>query len=195
MENKKEDLIELISEYYFSIFMSLSCIQLMAYFMCIILKKSVLILHIVPITLLWMIYICFKDTTKNEKEKNRSLLMLKIDTLIFVTAFLNNGILSLANKMALHNPKLIKESIIIIVLVDIMTFLISIALMVNDTFNEKIKVLHETDTKSLLNKKSQEEEIKPGDAVIGYDLENNKPVILPLKDRYLHMLIIGRVKR
>lgn len=190
MKENKENLIKSISEYYFSIFISLSGIQLTAFLMCLVLKNSILFIHILPITLLWMLYICFKDVVEKEKEKNMSFFILKIDTLIFIVALLNDGILSILNKIAVNNPLIFKETMIILLLVDIMTILIAIALMVNDVFNEKVKLIHETDTKHLLRKK-KDDEIKPGDAVIGYDLKDNKPVILPLKDRYLHMLIIG----
>lgn len=195
MENKKDNLIKSISEYYFSIFISLSCMQIMAFFICLMLRKSVLFLHVLPITLLWTLYICFKDIIKSEKEKNLSFLFLKIDTVIFFTALINDGILSILNKIAIKNPAIMKESIIVLILVDVMMVLISLALIVNETFASKINIIHETDTKNLLNKTKSEDEIKPGDAVIGYTLDKNKPVILPLKDRYLHMLIIGRVKR
>ena len=191
MKDKKDELIKSISEYYFSIFMSLSCIQFMAYFICVMLKKSTLILHVTPITLLWIIYIYFKDVIDNAKEKKLSFLMLKIDTVIFLVALLNDGILSVFNKIAVNNPGLLKEAIIVVLLVDFMTFLISIVALLNDTVKEKLDMIHEIDTKNLLSGKSSEEEIKPGDAVIGYGIEDNKPVILPLKDRYLHMLIIG----
>lgn len=50
---------------------------------------------------------------------------------------------------------------------------------------------------NLLKDISETEQIKPGDAVIGYKVDlktgekTNEPVILPLKDRFLHMLILG----
>lgn len=191
MKEKKDDLIKSVSEYYFSIFMSLSCMQFMAFLICLMLKKSVLFIHILPITLLWMLYICFKDSVENKKEKNKSFLMLKIDTIVFTIAFLNDGILSILNKITMNTPLVFKESTVILILVDIMMILLFIALFVNDTFNQKMNLLHETDTRGLLDKKSTEEEIKPGDAVIGNDLNTGKPVILPLKDRFLHMLILG----
>lgn len=191
MNENKENLIKSISEYYFSIFISLSGIQITVFLLCLALKKSVLILHIIPITLLWMLYLCFKDMVKKPSEKNMSFFILKIDTLIFIVALLNNGILSILNKIAMNSPFVFKESTVILLLVDIMTVLVVVALTVNDVFNEKIKLIHETDTKHLLEGKKGEEEIKPGDAVIGYDLKTDKPVILPLKDRFLHMLIIG----
>lgn len=190
MENNKDNLIKSVSEYYFSIFISLSCVQFMAFILCIMLKKSVLFIHILPITLLWMLYLCFKDIINNEKEKNISFSMLKADTVIFIVALLNDGILSILNKITMNSPFVFKESMVILILVDVMTILILMALMFNEVFNEKMNLIHQTDTKSLL-KKDSGEEIKPGDAVIGYDLKTNKPVILPLKDRYLHMLIIG----
>lgn len=186
----KEKVIKSISEYYLSIIMSLSCVQFMTYIICFILKKSLMILHLLPIISLWSIYICFKDFIKKEKDKNISFFLLKCDTVIFVIATLNNGILSILNKIAQSNPFVFKEGMIVLILIDIMGFLVSLAVFLNKPFNEKMALIHETDTKSLLNKKTTEE-IKPGDAVIGYDLKTNKPVILPLKDRYLHMLIIG----
>ena len=83
-----------------------------------------------------------------------------------------------------------KTSIMLVFLVDVMILLLSLVLFMSENVNEKINEFHNKSTKSLFGIE-EEEEIKPGDAVIGYTLEDNKPVILPLKDRYLHMLIIG----
>ncbi|MFI3211378.1 MAG: type IV secretory system conjugative DNA transfer family protein, partial [Peptostreptococcaceae bacterium] len=58
-----------------------------------------------------------------------------------------------------------------------------------------LKVLHEKKLGST-NSIENDEEIQPGDAVLGYAIDEDgkstkKPVILPLKDRFLHMLILG----
>ena len=134
-----------------------------------------------------MVYILFKDIVKNTKEKDSSFILIKIDTLVFLIALINNGILSITNKM----PSAAKELTVILILVDVMLILLSLSILVNDTFNQKIRLIHDTDTKKLLSKNKSDEEIKPGDAVLGYDLNTKKPVILPFKDRFLHMLIIG----
>lgn len=191
MNENKENLIKSISEYYFTIFLSLSGIQLTVFLLCLILKKSILILHITPITLLWVLYLAFKDSIPKQKEKDLSFLLLKIDTLIFMIALVNNGILSALNAVAQNSPFIFKESSMVLILVDVMIVLVTLALVMNETFKEKMNVLHETDTSKLINKEANDVQIKPGDAVLGTDLKTGKPVVLPLKDRYLHMLIIG----
>lgn len=189
LENKNEKLLESISQNYFNLFLSLTNIQFVIFFVCLILKKSNSILHITPMTLLWCLYIMFKDIVKNPKEKDKSFTLLKASSVIFITGMINDFILSVLYKIS-SNPTTVKEAFVILILIDITVILFSVSILVNETISEKLKILHNTDTKSLL-KKEKEEEIHPGDAVIGYSLDDNKPVILPLKDRYLHMLIIG----
>ena len=189
--DKKDELIKSISKYYFTIFISLTFMQIMMFITCIILKKSAIILHLTPIILLGSLYVLFKDYCKDEKEKNISFTLLKVSTITFILSALNNGILNIFNKLALKNPALAKESFMVIILIDIMVVLFAFAFLLNENISQKLKSIHETNTKDLLDKNNKEEEIKPGDAVIGYNLDDKKPVILPLKDRYLHMLIIG----
>lgn len=131
----------------------------------------------------------FKDIVKNPKEKDKSLTLLKASSVVFITAMINDFIFSALNKIS-NNPEALKEILVVMILIDITVVLFAVSFLVNETISEKIKVLHDTNTKSLLQK-DKEEEIHPGDAVIGYGIEDDKPVILPLKDRYLHMLIIG----
>lgn len=185
-----EKYLKALSEKYISVLGLTLIIQIVLFLTCIVLKSSNLILHILPFSLILFMYITLKDYAKSEKDKNLSLTIAKISSIFMLLAFANNGILNLANKLAATNPNVATTSTILVMLVDAMISLFTLAMLMNDTINEKINEFHNKSTKSFMGIE-EEEEIQPGDAVIGYTLEDNKPVILPLKDRYLHMLIIG----
>lgn len=185
-----EKYIKPLIEKYFLIISFTTIIQIILFLTCIILKKSSLILHLLPFSLILFMYITLKDHAKNEKEKNLSFTIAKVSTTVMILAFANNIILSIANKLVNINSNALSTSGVLIMLVDAMIALFILAMLMNDTLNEKLNEFHNRSTKSFLGME-EEEEIMPGDAVIGYTLEDNKPVILPLKDRYLHMLIIG----
>lgn len=182
------------SENYISVIKLTSIIQVVLFFTCILLKRSSLFIHTIPFSLIIFMYITLKDSAKDDKDKDLSLLLTKLSCVVFFLSFANNGILNLGNKVSLINPSLSKASIVLVFLVDAMLILLFLMLSMSERVNEKINNFHNTNTKALLGIE-EDEEIQPGDAVIGYDVETDKPVILPLKDRYLHMLIIGRVKR
>lgn len=185
-----EKYIKPLSEHYINILSFTAIIQIILFLTCILLKKSNIMLHVVPFSLIISMYIILKDYAKDEKHKNFSLTLAKLSSVFVLLGIANNAILNMANKLSVLNPDIMNSSVILIFLVDAMIALFVLALLVNDTINEKIIQFHNQNTKSLIGIE-EEEEIKPGDAVIGYTLDTNKPVILPLKDRYLHMLIIG----
>lgn len=185
-----EKYLKAISEKYISVLGLTLIIQIVLFLTCIVLKSSNLILHIIPFSLILFMYITLKDYAKSEKDKNLSLTIAKISSIFMLLAVANNSILNLTNKLATTNPNATTTSTILIILVDAMISLFILAMLINDTINEKINEFHNKNTKSFMGIE-EEEEIQPGDAVIGYTLDDNKPVILPLKDRYLHMLIIG----
>ena len=190
MKNLNENL-KYFSENYISIVKFTTITQVILFLTCILLKRSSLILHIIPFTLIISMYVILKDHAKSDTDKNLSLLLAKVSSVLFLLGIINTGILSVANKLAAINPSIVKTSVVLIFLVDILIILVSLAALMSEPINEKINNFHNTSTKALFSGEEEEEEIKPGDAVIGYTLEDNKPVILPLKDRYLHMLIIG----
>lgn len=185
-----EKYLKYFSEHYISIIKFATITQLILFLTCILLKKSSLILHLIPFSLIISTYAILKDYAKNDSDKNLSLLLTKISFVLFLLGTTNNGILNIGSKFATINPSIMKTSVILVFLVDIMIILLSLVIFMSENINEKINNFHNTSTKSLFGIED-EEEIKPGDAVIGYTLDKNKPVILPLKDRYLHMLIIG----
>lgn len=182
--------LKYFSENYISIIKFTTATQIILSLTCILLKKSNLLLHLIPFSLIISMYIALKDHAKSDKDKNLSLLFAKVSTVAFLLSFANNGILNVGSKFATVNPSIMKTSVVLVFLVDIMIILLSLVVLMSENINEKINNFHNTSTKTLFGIE-EEEEIKPGDAVIGYTLEDNKPVILPLKDRYLHMLIIG----
>lgn len=75
----------------------------------------------------------------------------------------------------------------LLVLMDILVLAALISLFRKDKVKEQLTKMEETSVFSNL----VGEEIESGDAVIGIDQDSQKPVRLPLEDRYLHMLLLG----
>jgi type IV secretory pathway TraG/TraD family ATPase VirD4 len=99
------------------------------------------------------------------------LVLLAISTLIFVFGLLFKNISS-------------GFILIIIAAILITTFVLKNV----PAFKKKIENIK---TKSLSELLSNTKVQKKGDAKLGVDEETNQPVVLPLKDRFLHMLILG----
>lgn len=76
-------------------------------------------------------------------------------------------------------------------LILIIAFAITVATYVANQKPEIKEKIINIKLKNLKEFFTNNKEIKKGDAKLGIDQETNRPVILPLKDRYLHMLILG----
>lgn len=76
-----------------------------------------------------------------------------------------------------------------LVIVSLLTGIIGTAIMAQvPEIKDKFEQVRLKSFKELL---TNTKERKTGDAKLGIDQETKKPVLLPLKDRYLHMLILG----
>lgn len=198
MEDLKEKLDILLTEIRESLnktpFKSLRIaflIQLVLSLTFFIFKVKSFFLNLMPFLLTASVYIMTKNNIKNEKENKNSLLFAKSSFSILVLSIVNGFIFKIEKKMLSLNPNANSGGFIIILLVDIMVLSALLILFLSEFVKNKSLQFHEADIKTFFKKGGGEEEIKPGDAVIGYSIEDNKPVILPLNDRYLHMLVIG----
>lgn len=152
-------------------------------------RFSSAILSSINIILLFLGFFMLKDGA--EKTKSISIIF-KIMILISALIIINSLILGAMS--GIKDKEIYKSISSVIFLFDFGLLIAFIGAFTNEKFKNTIDIMCE---ESLIDKMSggDIEEIKPGDAIIGYEKINgkksNKPVVLPLKDRFLHMLILG----
>ena len=180
-----QKMCSLFSTIYFSvlvIFINLFIFQMTLGFSSTILN---LVLSIVAI----VTFLILKDGV-NEKIKFKKIIF-KLILVVSVVVLINGFIFDMTS--SLSNTTLMKGVKTLMILLDIGMLVSSLGVFTNEGINNAINIiLMEPFLDRFIN---EAEEIKPGDAVLGYEVVNgvktDKPVILPLKDRFLHMLILG----
>lgn len=181
------DFFQLCKENYFTVAICLFFMLFSVLGFQLVVQTSNLILSVLTSVLPLFFYLLMKDLLE-EKQKKLALVFFKIELLFSAAVVLNDVFLSVFRSVS----NTIDFSFIIY-LVDFGLVLAYIALGVGKAFQdlyEKIDGIH-------LLKGLSEEEAKPGDAIIGEKIDwetgecLHEPVILPEKDRFLHMLILG----
>ncbi|WP_144537261.1 type IV secretory system conjugative DNA transfer family protein [Bacillus thuringiensis] len=150
-------------------------------------KKSLFFIHFGILLLILLGFSFLKDFTDDTK-KAFALKLLKLSLVIGALSIFDHFIISGLNQI--EDPTLYSSMTKVIYLVDFAIIIGSIAIFRNEEFKEKMTVFTEKSIWETLGGE-EKEEIKQGDAVLGENIDTKNPVILPLKDRYLHMLILG----
>lgn len=157
-----------------------------------------LIFSVLPILLTITYYTLFKNELNNRLEKV-AYLLFRIQLILSLLLLCNHFIITaIISNLAVKFEGVNKAAIIFAGLVDFVLFFCYLILSTQSVVNEKFKIIRDTDIRENI-KEAQKSEEKPQseDAILGYkiDLDTNKettqPVILPAKDRFLHMLILG----
>ena len=155
-------------------------------------KKSSLILNVIVSILSIAFYLIFKDGA-DDKQKKIGFIMFKGHILLLTTLFINDTLLGAL--IAISQGTLFKGMANVLYMLDIGLLIGFIGLSAQEGFKTNLEKLNENNILAKISG-GDIEEIKPGDAVLGYVVDENGkttkiPVILPLKDRFLHMLILG----
>lgn len=155
-------------------------------------NKSNLIINILVILIGLGFYLLVKDSVKEAKQKKIGSAIFKINILIYTLLMVNDSIINVFNEI-LKDDKLNIATMLGMFNFGLM--ILYIAILNHEEVKEVFEKIEEINILAKLTG-SESEEIKPGDAVLGYEVDENgkktnKPVILPLKDRFLHMLVLG----
>lgn len=152
----------------------------------LVFKKSAIIVHVISFLLIFLAYMLFKDNAE-EGTKKISLHVVKFGTVLFVGSVVNH--LFFNGLEAIASEGLRAEMTKVMLFLDLAVIIGFAAFLNRESSKEVLEKLEDTSIPMLLN--GGAEEIVEGDAVLGQDVDTKKPVVLPLKDRYLHMLILG----
>lgn len=169
-----------------SIISTLFWIQVIMFLNIYVLKKSYYPIHFALFSLIVLSFIIFKDYAE-EKVKRRAFTMFKISIVIFVLATVGHVFLSLSNNFSSIDKA--NSFFKINYLINIAMLLIMFYYSMQEETKELLNNLYQNSILTSFN--LVQEELKTGDVIICKDKDTGKPVILPYKDRFLHMLILG----
>lgn len=124
-----------------------------------------------------------KDLKNDEFETCKNIQMTQFRLTCFTLLFCGNAIL--ASLLGMLNTSMGAQ------LFTSLLFLAISAICMFPALFKKTNVMAINEFLSQNVYESGKLEKKPGDAQIGVDKETGEPIILPLKDRYLHMLVLG----
>lgn len=169
-----------------AILIGLFAFQVSMFASSVLFKKSIIWVHVLIVFVMVIVYLLFKDEAE-DSSKSFGMVLLQIGFVIFTTAMANHLFISGIERIM--EPSLKSSMTKVMMLTDLAIIVSMLALINNEKVSEIKTLIKESSTIEWLN--GGVEVIKPGDAVLGNDVETKKPVVLPLKDRYLHMLILG----
>lgn len=133
-----------------------------------------------------ILFLFFKDLA-SEKNKAFAVQSFKISFILVLMNLSNGAMIETLSEMVQAgrlNRGFVSTCLIVM---DLVLLVFSIVILTKPKFKESFeKVVSKNVFEEVLG-----EEIKPGDAVIGIDVDTNKPVVHPLNDRYLHYLFLG----
>ncbi len=156
-------------------------------------KSSNFILSLLVSIIAVFFYLLLKDEL-DDKKKNLGFICFRVFLLTSITIMLNHFLLDIFSKIP--NEKLFKGLSNVLFMLDFGLLIGYLSLCTQEGFQSFLAQLNEVNILARLSGDSGVE-INPGDAVLGYEVDRktgkktNVPVVLPLKDRFLHMLILG----
>ncbi|WP_214688459.1 MULTISPECIES: type IV secretory system conjugative DNA transfer family protein [unclassified Exiguobacterium] len=181
----KSETLKMLGSNIVGVMIALTGIQLTALVVSFMMKESIMFVHLTTFVTSLIAFTVLKDHA-GEKEKEFGASLLKASILIAVMAIVSHFFLSGLNKVG--NEELRSSITTVMMLVNIFLFVSSFGLWRQESVKEMFETYLST---KLLDLFETETVVQDGDAVIGKDIDDKKPIVVPLKDRYLHMLVLG----
>lgn len=181
----KSDTIKTLGNNLTGVMIGIFGFQFAIYLFSLLLKQSNLLLHVFALVIVVIAFTVLKDYA-GEKEKKIGATVFKVSMMVGVMALISHFFIVGMGKV--DAPELRSSITTVMLLINAGIFIASFGFWRQDSVSEAFDVFMDMKLDDLFKK---EEEIKSGDAIMGKNLEDKKPVIVPLKDRYLHMLVLG----
>lgn len=167
-----------ISPYQFYIHYELIFIQLLLAIVSVFFGLNLMIADILVILTSLFLFVFGKDISKNDSQKNKLLLIIKLQTTFFFMSFAAGIISSTIGQIGVS--KVITMAVMILIP------FVSIAVFSSNEIKGALDEFTKNNFYEYLGGSNE----NSGDVQLGKS-ENNTPIVLPYKDRFLHMLILG----
>lgn len=181
----KEKIREGYKEHFFTVFMVAFSLQVVFLLVAIFLRFSNFYVMTILGFLVVSIYITGKDNTK-DKQKKWLTIILQISLSLLVISLVNHGIIRISENMSEEKRKAFAG---LSLLISVFSVFAAIAFFKRDDVQKTFKNLEENSLADSLKKKDDEPGV--GDVLLCTSISTEKPVYLPVKDRFLHMLVLG----
>lgn len=179
-ESKLEKILEILKSNYITITLVLTVLQLLAVFQPIKLWYSFLLVTINVFT-----FLILKDFIEKE-EKEKGFIFFKSSVILFIY-----NLLSLFGRKIDTYGKSEKSFKPMILLLGIGLGIGILSFFMNEDRKKLLNDMYEISLVSKLGFKGKAKKLESGDAIISINKETKEPVIIPFKDRFLHMLVLG----
>lgn len=155
-------------------------------------KKSSLVLNIIVTIISISYYLIFKDEAE-ENQKKIGFVMFNSYLLCLTTLFINDMFIDILTTIS--KDTVFKGITKILYMLDFGMLIGFIGLSTQEGFRSNLNKVNDINLSAKISGDNAMS-IKPGDAVIGYEVNDKGkvtkiPVVLPLHDRFLHMLMLG----
>lgn len=181
----KNENIALLGKNITGIVLAVFAFQFSMFITTLLFKQSFLAIHIIALLLVVCAFAVLKEHA-GEKELKMSSAIFKFALLIGVLAILDHFFIS--GIQSVEKAELRSSITTVMLVINFAIFIASFGFWKQDSIKEAYDLFLEKPLTDIFN---NEEDINVGDAVIGVEMEKKKSVVLPLKDRYLHMLVLG----
>lgn len=175
-DNKLMSMLEKIGSYYPGICFAILALQMLAIFQPINVIYSTLL-----VTINILLFLLTKDLSES---KDKNFKFIKVSFVLFIYNIL--GVFLAKMEQIIPTNKSLKP---MLVLLGIGIGIGLISLFTNDENREKIEKVKDADILSRLG--IDTEKFEEGDIILCKNKETGKDVLIPFKDRFLHMLVLG----
>lgn len=199
---KKSESYQTLTDSIVGILLGLLFMQIAFVIMTFVTKKVLLPAHLISSFLFFVAFLFLKDDAKESYQK-LGMKMMYLSGLLAITGVTNGVLLSGLSKVIINNPEMGRQMLVLLLILDVGMLVGYIALIASDSARAYVEEFSERSIWDTLIGE-QPEELGDGDAFLGYKIdvtlndkgekkykETENPVVLPLKDRYVHMLVLG----
>lgn len=190
-ETKLDPILKAAGENFNAIILTLFALQVGNLLYQYIFRQSSLFIALCLSLLLVLNFLLWKDEAQ-EKYKQLGFRLVKVSFVLLGVTLVNHLFLHMSNVLANHDIEKANALFRMSYFMNAGILIGSIAFFRKEAVQEMLNAIYEESLLEKLGlKKPKEEEKKEGDVQICIDKDTNKPVIIPYKDRFLHMLILG----
>lgn len=188
-ENKfNKKMIGLIKDNFNTIITALFTLQVANFVSGYLFMEAILAVSMTLFFIIFMVFAVGKDYAE-EKSKKYGFLIFKLAILVFAYTMVNQLFLFLGS--GLDSPEKASSLFKLSIFVNIGMSIGLFAFVRKDETKEMMNNIYENSLLEKFGFRSSNVEMKPGDVKIAINKESGKVEILPFKDRFLHMLVLG----
>jgi type IV secretory pathway TraG/TraD family ATPase VirD4 len=185
-----EKLTNVVKEQFNTIITALFTLQIANFVSMYLFNKGIIGITFTLFALIFIVFAVGKDYAE-EKAKKYGFMIFKFALLVFVFSLVNHFFLMLGDGLRDSSEAKANSIFKLSIFINVAISIGMVALLRKDETKEVFNNIYENSILEKFGLKSQATEKKMGDIKIAINKSTGKVEILPFKDRFLHMLVLG----